>query len=99
MIYAWSPNWKQNAVGSDRYELYTRRSFNGGVIWTTTPASFTASEGVTYCGAGTTTCETWRDGATSLDDSHVCIAYDAGVPEQSRNVSQTLRDTQQNDHG
>ena len=41
-----------------------------------------------YSGAGTTTCETWRDGATSQDDSHVCTVYGAGVPEQSRNVSQ-----------
>ena len=88
MIYAWSPNWKLNAVGSDRYELYTRRSFDGGVTWTTTPGSFTASDGVAYSGAGTTTCETWRDGATSQDDSHVCTVYGAGVPEQSRNVSQ-----------
>jgi hypothetical protein len=88
MIYAWSPNWKQNTVGSDRYELYTRRSFDGGVTWTTTPASFVASNGVAYSGAGTTTCETWRDGLTSQEDSHVCTVYGPGVPEQSRNVSQ-----------
>lgn len=88
MIYAWSPNWKLNKVGNDRYELYTRRSFDGGVTWTTTPGSFLATDGVTYSGTGTTTCETWRDGATSQDDSHVCTVYGAGVPEQSRNVSQ-----------
>lgn len=88
MIYAWSPNWKQNTVGNDRYELYTRRSFDGGVTWTTTPSNFTASNGETYSGEGTTTCETWRDGETSQDDSHVCTLYGAGVPEQSRNVSQ-----------
>jgi hypothetical protein len=88
MIYAWSPNYKLNAVGHDRYELYTRRSFDGGITWTTTPASFLASDGVTYSGAGTTTCETLRDGATSQDDTHVCTVYGAGVPEQSRNVSQ-----------
>jgi len=88
MIYAWSPNWKLNAVGTDRYELYTRRSFTGGVTWTTTPGSFVASDGVTYSGVGTTTCETWRDGATSVDDSHVCTPYAAGVPEQSRNLTQ-----------
>jgi hypothetical protein len=88
MLYAWSPNWKLNAVGRDRYELYTRRSFNGGVSWTTTPSSFVASDGLTYGGAGTTTCETWRDGADSTTDSHVCTQYVAGVPEQSRNVTQ-----------
>ena len=88
MIYAWSPNWKQNTVGNDRYELYTRRSFDGGKTWTTTPANFTASNDVTYTGVGTTTCETWRDGDGALTDSHVCTVYGAGVPEQSRNVSQ-----------
>jgi hypothetical protein len=91
MIYAWSPNWKLNAVGTDRYELYTRRSFNGGISWTTTPGSFTASDGLTYSGAGTTICETWRDGDPAIghtDDSHVCTVYGAGDPEQSRNVSQ-----------
>jgi hypothetical protein len=92
MIYAWSPNWKQNAVGKDRYELYTRRSFDGGMTWTTTPGSFLASDGVTYGGSGTTTCETMRDGVSledgGRDDTHICTAYTAGAPEQSRNVSQ-----------
>jgi hypothetical protein len=88
MIYAWSPNWKLNKDGKDRYELYTRRSFDAGVTWTTTPASFTASDGVAYTGSGTTTCETMRDGATSQDDTHLCTLYGAGDAEQSRNVSQ-----------
>lgn len=88
MIYAWSPNWKLNAVGRDRYELFTRRSFDGGVSWTTTPGSFAASNGESYSGEGTTTCETWRDGEDSTTDSHVCTEYAAGDPEQSRNVSQ-----------
>ena len=88
MIYAWSPNWKLNAVGRDRYELFTRRTFDGGITWTTTPGSFTASDGVSYSGAGTVTCETWRDGEDSTTDSHVCTEYAAGDPEQSRNVTQ-----------
>jgi hypothetical protein len=81
-------------VGKDRYDLYVRRSFDGGVTWTTTPASFTASDLVEYqVGAGTVTCETLRDGkldegGTSQDDNHICTTYAAGVPEQSRNVSQ-----------
>jgi hypothetical protein len=88
MLYAWSPNFKLNAVGRDRYELYTRRSFDGGISWTTTPTSFTASDGLSYGGIGTTTCETWRDGAISTEDSHVCTFVAAGLPEQSRNVTQ-----------
>ncbi len=38
MMYAWSPNWKANSVGNDHYNLYQRRSFDGGLTWTTTPA-------------------------------------------------------------
>jgi hypothetical protein len=77
VLYAWSPNYKLNAVGTDRYELYIRRSFDGGVTWTTNPA-----------GSGTVTCETMRDGATSQDDEQRCQAYGAGADEQARNVSQ-----------
>lgn len=87
MIYAWSPNFKLNKVGNDRYELYTRRSFDGGITWTTTPASFDATDGETYTGSGTTTCETMRDNS-SLLSTHMCTQYAAGDPEQSRNVSQ-----------
>jgi len=78
MIYAWSPNFKLNSVGHDRYELYTRRSFDGGITWTTTPGSFSASNDESYSGQGTVTCETWRDGDTSQDDNHVCTDYAAG---------------------
>ncbi|MBN1249741.1 MAG: hypothetical protein JXC32_18910, partial [Anaerolineae bacterium] len=35
-IYAWAPNWKANSVGNDHYNLYQRRSFDGGLTWTTT---------------------------------------------------------------
>lgn len=77
MLYAWSPNYKLNRVGRDRYELYIRRSFDGGVTWTTNPA-----------GSGTVTCETMRNGATSQDDEQRCQVYAAGADEQARNVSQ-----------
>lgn len=97
MLYAWSPNWKLNAVGRDRYELYIRRSFDGGVTWTTLPADdggYTGTDGVSVVGMGTTTCETMRDGATfaddenSAEDTNRCQFYAAGEPEQARNVSQ-----------
>ena len=80
MLYAWSPNWKKNAVGHDRYELYIRRSFDGGVTWTTTPGSLG--------GAGTVTCETWRAPSGTTEEPHECTSYAAGADEQARNVSQ-----------
>ena len=88
-LYAWSPNWRLNAKGSDRYELYVRRSFDGGVSWTTTPGSGVASDGVTsFAGDGTVTCETYRTSDTQSGEPHVCYAYGAGVPEQARNITQ-----------
>ncbi len=92
MLYAWSPNWRLNAKGSDRYELYVRRSFTGGTTWGTQPASGTHWDGTAYAGDGTVTCEIYRDDATEasgeLDEPRVCNEYPAGAPEQARNVTQ-----------
>jgi hypothetical protein len=77
MMYAWSPNWKANSVGNDHYNLYARRSFDGGLTWTTTPAALG--------GDGTTTCENYGAG---LDYTTVCTTYAAGEFEQARNLSQ-----------
>jgi hypothetical protein len=91
MLYAWSPNWRLNAKGSDRYELYVRRSFDGGQTWTTLPANYLHQDGGRYSGTGTTTCETFRSletGTGEPDEPHVCNQYAAGAPEQARDVTQ-----------
>jgi hypothetical protein len=87
MLYAWSPNWNQNAVGNDHYNLYIRRSFDGGITWTTTPANYTHWDGSNWSGAGTTTCENWGYGNTQYP---VCTDYGPGEFEQARNVSQLM---------
>ena len=81
VMYAWSPNWKQLADGRDHYNLYIRRSFTGGINWTTTP--------VELGGDGTRTCENYLDG------TYECTNYGAYRFEKARNVSQllTLTDT------
>ena len=91
MLYAWSPNWRLNAKGNDRYELYIRRSFDGGESWTTQPAKGKHWDGTAYTGAGTTTCETFRStetGGGGIVEPHVCNQYAAGAAEQARNVTQ-----------
>jgi hypothetical protein len=94
MLYAWSPNWRLNAKGSDRYELYIRRSFNGGTTWTTLPSRYTywdPNDKTKYGGDGTVTCETFRSAETSTGDlvePRVCNSYAAGAAEQARNVTQ-----------
>lgn len=79
MMYAWSPNWNSNAVGNDHYNLYARRSFDGGVTWTTTPAGLG--------GVGTTWTENYY-GETVGDFVPVEWTFEAGEFEQARNVSQ-----------
>jgi len=94
-LYAWSPNWRLNAKGNDRYDLYVRRSFDGGETWQTTPSSFAASNGNSYSGDGTVTCETYRSNETQAQgegtEPHVCYDYPAGGNEQARNVTQHQR--------
>ncbi|MCL4561679.1 MAG: choice-of-anchor O protein [Chloroflexi bacterium] len=79
LMYAWAPNWKANTVGNDHYNLYVRRSFDGGVTWTTTPASLG--------GDGTTTCEWYGLGGDAVE---TCTDYGPGEFEQARNVSQLV---------
>jgi hypothetical protein len=91
MLYAWSPNWRTNAVGNDRYELYIRRSFDGGRTWTTLPGNYRHWDNVAYGGMGTVTCETFRSeetGSGDVEEPRVCNAYEAGADEQARNVTQ-----------
>jgi hypothetical protein len=91
ILYAWSPNWRLNTVGHDRYDLYVRRSFDGAGSWTTLPNSFKASDGVVYNGDGTVTCENFRStetGGGDIIEPIVCNEYAAGAAEQARNVTQ-----------
>ena len=90
-LYAWSPNWRLNAKGSDRYELYVRRSFDGGLTWGTTPSSFTASDGLSYSGDGTVTCESYRSSETGTGEPNepkACFEFAAGAAEHARNITQ-----------
>ena len=92
LLYAWSPNWRLNTVGHDRYELYIRRSFDGGGTWTTLPKSYKHWDGSTWAGDGTVACETYRTADQQQQgdstEPHVCYAYGPGAYEQARNVTQ-----------
>ncbi len=91
-MYAWSPNWMANTVGHDNYNLYARRSFDGGKTWTTTPSAWSPDgidEDVSWTADGTTTCE-WMGPAGSDTEELVCTTYGAGDFEQARNLSQLV---------
>ena len=85
MMYATAPNWNANQVGNEAYNLYIRRSFDGGQTWTTLPASYTHLDGTAWTGDGTETCEDY--GGYSVDEIETCTTYGAGDFEQARNVS------------
>jgi hypothetical protein len=85
MMYAWSPNWQSNAVGNDHYNLYQRRSFDGGLTWKTTPSDW-CSPVDNLCGAGLDALEYYY-GETIGDFEPALWHYEAGVLEQARNLS------------
>lgn len=82
MLYCWSPNWLANTVGHDNYNLYVRRSFDGGLTWTTLPEGWTDTqplpEGVELATDGTTFYE-WMGPAGG--DSEYKVFYDLGPGE------------------
>lgn len=84
MMYAWSPNWKAQTVGNDHYNLYVRRSFDGGLTWTTTPAEDP------YFGSGTSSTENYCVSTSSEECEGTEFTYAAGEFEQGRNVSQLI---------
>jgi hypothetical protein len=91
MMYATAANWKANTTGNEAYQLYIRRSFDGGVTWSTLPADYTHWDDTTLgdlgvTADGTETCE-WYGGYTE-DDYSVCTTYGPGEFEPARNVSQ-----------
>jgi hypothetical protein len=88
MMYAWSPNWKANSVGNDHYNLYTRRSFDGGVTWITTPSNWCDANGV--CGSGTSATENYCVNTAASECDGTLFEYEAGAAEQAHNVSQLI---------
>lgn len=74
--YTYTPNWGAYRNGNDKYDFFVRRSYDGGVTWTTDPT-----------GTGVTHCDTFTDPITK-EKTEVCNFYGPGEFEQARNVSQ-----------
>lgn len=83
IAYSYTPNWAAYRNGNDKYDLYVRRSFDGGQTWTTDPA-----------GSGVTHCDTFTDPTTEDTDGSghlqydVCWTFGPGEFERARNLSQ-----------
>lgn len=76
IAYDWTPNWSAARNGNDIYNLYIRRSFDGGETWTTDSD-----------GTGVTHYETFKI-PESKDKIEVSTFYGPGEFESARNVSQ-----------
>lgn len=85
IAYDWTPNWAATRNGNDVYNLYIRRSFDGGANWTTDPE-----------GSGVTHCDIFKTQETNENHEReeVWTSYGPGEFEPARNVSQ-LRNTKE----
>ncbi len=83
VLYAWSPNWMANSVGNDKYNLYIRRSFDGGQTWTTTPLGLGDDIGPCHV-------ENYLDIPDGESELSVETCYGVGAFEPARNVSQLI---------
>jgi hypothetical protein len=79
MGFTYTPNWAAARNGNDKYDLFIRRSFDGGQTWTTDP---TMDPNEVY-----ETCDTFTDPLTK-EKTEVCNQYAPGEFEQMRNMSQ-----------
>jgi len=82
IAYTWTPNWGRRA--NDKYDLYVRRSFNGGQSWTTDPHDSEAIEHNVVFRVPV------LDDVTQTvlwDDEVVTTAYAPGASEPPRNIS------------
>jgi hypothetical protein len=90
LLYCWSPNWLANTVGHDNYNLYIRRSFDGGDTWTTLPADWTDTievpSDVTVT-SGETYFYEWMGQAGTDTEYKVYYDLGAGDFEPAHNVS------------
>ncbi len=86
MGFSYTSNWAAARNGNDKYDFFVRRSFDGGVTWTTDPDG----SGVTHCNTWTYPSGTQTPG-TKVEE---CNTYAAGEFEPMRNVSQLPNNTQ-----
>jgi hypothetical protein len=96
MLYCWSPNWLANTRGHDNYNLYVRRSFDGGQTWTTLPANWTDTQPMPLTADGVTRKELTADGTIFYEwmgpaggETEYKVEYDLGpgIFEPVRNMS------------
>lgn len=82
IAYSWTPNWGRNA--NDKYDLFIRRSFDGGQSWRTDPGALDAIEHNVVFRVPILDEE---NQTVIWDEEVVTTAYNPGASEPPRNVS------------
>ncbi len=82
IAYSWTPNWGRNA--NDKYDLFVRRSFDGGQSWTTDP---TDPEPIEHNVVFRVPVIDYDTQTVTWDEEIVTTAYGPGASEPPRNVS------------
>ncbi len=82
IAYSWTPNWGRNA--NDKYDLFVRRSFDGGQTWTTDPGD---SEAIEHNVAFRVPVIDDVNQVVTWDEEVVTTVYGPGDSEPPRNVS------------
>jgi hypothetical protein len=82
IAYSWTPNWGRNA--NDKYDLYVRRSFNGGQNWTTDSND---PEPIDHNDVFRVPVVDYDTQTVSWDEEVVTTTYAPGATEAPRNVS------------
>ncbi|HSN54533.1 MAG TPA: sialidase family protein, partial [Candidatus Sulfomarinibacteraceae bacterium] len=81
IAYSWTPNWGRNA--NDKYDLFVRRSFDGGQTWTTDSDGGVVEHSVAY----RVPIVDYETQTVAWDEEVVTTAYNPGDSEPPRNVS------------
>jgi hypothetical protein len=82
IAYSWTPNWGRK--GKDKYDLYVRRSFDGGRSWKTDP---TAAEAIEHSIFYKVPVLDDENQTVIWDKEWVTTSYAPGAPEPPRNIS------------
>ncbi len=82
IAYSWTPNWGRNA--NDKYDLYVRRSFDGGQSWTTDPYD---PESIEHNVVFRVPVVDEVNQTVTWEEEIVTTEYGSGASEPPRNVS------------
>jgi hypothetical protein len=87
--YDYTPNWAASRNAHDKYDLFIRRSFDGGATWRTDPAPVTPADEVCHTRVWKDYTKVTSEGEANQKDTYEeVVCYAPGAYEPGRNMSQ-----------